>query len=434
VTKLAANGTGIVYSTFLGLGKGNGDSGNGIKVDRNGNAYLTGYIADPMLLGDAHRAFVGKLNPDGSLAFFNQVVNTTSFADEEPTELALDPAGNICISGTASIDTIPIVSGFQTQRQGTTSGFVIVLDPMGQNILYSTYIGTSTTTAQGIAADPYGYLYVTGATTSLMVTANAPQPAGDSDAFVVKINPWQSGANSLVYATYLGGTDYDTGLGITVDSLGDAVITGETKSSYAINGPGFPITSGAYQTDLAILTYADAHCTGTFMVDLCSDAFVAALSPDGGTLLYASYLGNSGPDTGTAVTLDAMGRVVFTGDACGFFPVTANAPQQTAGSCGTAFVAILDLSQAGAAQLVFSTFLGGTGGESGAAVAADVLGNIYVGGWTRSSDFPLVNPIVSRGGANGPSAFIAALSSTQPGSSPMFRAAPIKAPLRLSPR
>jgi len=411
VTKLSADGSRILYSTFLGEGKGGGDVGTGIVTDGAGNAYVTGYISDPMLLGDAHRAFVAKLNPDGSVCFFNQVVNSSADADERPSEIAIDAAANIYIAGQAGA-TIPIVNGFQDQGDYFGRGFVVVMDPTGQKILYSTYIGTSTTKANGIAVDQNGYVYVTGNTSGLATTPNAVQAqrGGDDDAFVVKIDPRQSGAASLLYATYLGGSDWDAGNAITVDASGIAVVTGETKSNYAVNNAGFPVTPDAYQSDLALHNYADTHCYGTFEVAFCSDAFLAVLSPDGTQLWYSTYLGGSGPDSGRAITLDTFGRVQITGQACGFFPTTSNATQSTAGSCGTAFLATFDLSQGPAGQLAFSTFLGGTGGDSGQGIGCDPQGNIYVAGWTQSADFPLVNPAMSIGGGNAPSVFVAKFS------------------------
>lgn len=288
----------------------------------------------------------------------------------------------------------------------------MVLDPSGQQILYSTYIGTGITKANSLVLDSNGYIYVTGNTSGITTTPNAfqPQRGGDDDAFVVKIDPGQSGAASLIYATYLGGSDWDAGNAITVDASGIAVITGETKSNYAINNAGFPVTPGAYQSDLAIHTYADTHCYGTFEVAFCSDAFLSVLSPDGSQLWYSSYLGGSGPDTGRAVTLDISGRVQLAGQACGFFPVTPDATQSAAGSCGTAFLATLDLSQQGPGQLAFSTFLGGTGGDSAQGIGCDPQGNIYIGGWTQSNNFPLVNPFMTVGGGNAPSAFVAKFS------------------------
>jgi hypothetical protein len=415
VTKLTPDGSNIVYSTFLGQGQGGGDVGSGIQVDGAGNAFITGYISDPNLLGDAHRAIVAKLNADGSLAFFHRVTNTTSDADERPSELALDAQDNIYMAGQAG-NTIPIVNGFQTQGDYFGRGFVVILDPTGQNILYSTYIGTGITKANGLALDPNGYVYVTGNTSGITTTPNAFQTtykgagiAGD-DAFVVKIDPGQSGAASLVYATYLGGSDWDAGNAITVDASGIAVVTGETKSNYAVNNAGFPVTPGAYQSDLAIHNYADTHCYGTFEVAFCSDAFLSVLSPDGSQLWYSTYLGGSGPDSGRAVTLDTSGRVQLAGQACGFFPVTPDATQSGAGSCGTAFLATLDLGQQGPGQLAFSTFLGGTGGDSAQGIGCDPQGNIYIGGWTQSNNFPLVNPFMNIGGGNAPSAFVAKFS------------------------
>jgi hypothetical protein len=242
----------------------------------------------------------------------------------------------------------------------------------------------------------------------MAATPNAfqQQNAGGADAFVVKIDPRQFGAASLIYATYVGGSDSDNANSITVDSQGVAVITGSTKSNYAITPPGFPVTANALQSDLAIQSVGDTHCHGTTDIDFCSDVFVTALSPDGSALLYSTYLGGSGPDVGLAITLDPSGRILVSGQACGFFPITADATQQTAGSRASGFLAALDPGQTGTAQLAFSTFLGGSAGDAGQGIATDGQGNVYVGGWTNSQDFPLVNPIMTVGGGNAPSVFV----------------------------
>lgn len=148
VAKLSPDGSSLIYSTLFGHGKSGGDSGNAITVDANGSAYFTGYRTDTNLLGDVHYAILGKLNPDGSLAFFNNsVTGSTGGADERPSGIRLDPQGNICVSGTSWWDTIPVVNGFATYS-GSTSGFMIELDPTGQNIVYSSYIGTRETYAK----------------------------------------------------------------------------------------------------------------------------------------------------------------------------------------------------------------------------------------------------------------------------------------------
>ena len=161
VAKVTPDGSSLVYSTFFGQGDGGTDSGYGVVVDANGNAYFTGYLCQSNLLGTAHHAYLGKLNPDGSVAFFNSnLTGHPGDADEEPAEIRLDPKGNIAIVGTSMWDTIPDVNGY-TGFAGFSNGFVIETDAGGYNILYSTYIGTRSTYGRGIAIDASGFIYVT---------------------------------------------------------------------------------------------------------------------------------------------------------------------------------------------------------------------------------------------------------------------------------
>ena len=175
MTKFNPTGSGLVYSTYLG---GNDlDVGYGIAVDGSGNAYVTGYT------------------------------QSTNF----PTTSG---AYQVAFGG------------------GYHDAFVTELNATGTALLYSTYLGGSgQDEGDGIAVDGAGNAYVTGLTASTnFPLQNAFQPAygGNADAFVAKLNPSLSGAASLVYSSYLGGSDTEFGYGIAVDSSGNAYVTGIT--------------------------------------------------------------------------------------------------------------------------------------------------------------------------------------------------------------
>ena len=144
VTKLSPDGSQIVFSTFIGSGQGAGDSGNGIRVDGSGNVFLTGYYTTPGLLGDAHNAFIAKLNPDGSFAGAVSISSAGIYADERPAALALDAQGNVYMAGTTYTNTIPIANGFQPDYHGSSTGFLVAVDASLTNLLYSTYLGSWT--------------------------------------------------------------------------------------------------------------------------------------------------------------------------------------------------------------------------------------------------------------------------------------------------
>src|SRR5213078_311962 len=217
----------------------------------------------------------------------------------------------------------------------------------------------------GIAVDALGNAYVTGFTGSanFPTTAGAFQTTfgGIVDAFVTKFNPPGTG---LVYSSYLGGSGVDDGLGIAVDALRNAYVTGFTGST------NFPTTAGAFQTTFG----------GT------EDAFVTKLNPMGTGLVYSTYLGGSGVDDGFGIAVDALRNAYVTGfTGSTNFPTTAGAFQTTGGDTVDAFVTKLNPTGTG---LVYSTYLGGSSDDEGLAIAVDALGNAYVTGITFSTNFP----------------------------------------------
>lgn len=274
----------------------------------------------------------------------------------------------------------------------------LVIDPV---LFYSSYLGGSLADrGTSIAADPRGAVYITGQTFS---TAPSPFPttpgtlqvtlSGPSDAFVSKFDTTQSGAASLVYSTYLGGSGDEAGNGIAVDSAGSAYVTGQTSSV------DFPTTPGtAFQTALNGPT----------------DAFLAKLDPMGATLAYSTYLGGSDMDSGNSIVVASGGVAYLTGLTTSVdFPLSSSPLQGTPGGGQDAFVAKIDTTLSAGASLVYSTYLGGSGDETGSGIAVDSAGSSYVTGQTSSVDFPTTPGTAFQTGLNGPTdAFLAKLDPT----------------------
>jgi hypothetical protein len=190
----------------------------------------------------------------------------------------------------------------------------------------------------------------------------------------------------LIYSTYLGGSDADAGLGIAVDSSGDAYVTGNASS------PDFPTTPGAFQT-----TYNNG------------DAFVSKINPKSSALVYSTYLGGSAYDYGQGIAVDSSGDAYVTGfTASTDFP-TMNPLQPTFGG-GYSDAFVTELNPAGSA-LVYSTYLGGSGNDYGQGIAVDSAGNAYVTGQTASTNFPTMNPLQPTYGGGQDDAFMSKINT-----------------------
>lgn len=384
VTKLNPAGTALLYSTYLG-GSG-ADDGFDIAVDAAGNAYVTGITNSPdfpttagafqatLAGGFFGDAFVTKLNPTGSALVYSTYLGGTGA--NQGRGIAVDTAGSAYVTGRTESADFPTTAGaFDTTPNDTAFGdaFVTKLNPAGSDLVYSTYLGgIGSDQGLGVALDAAGHAYVVGFTNS----SDFPTTPGshdrvlnngvgfNADAFVTKLDPTGS---ALIYSTYLGGRSDDTGLAIAVDAASSAYVTGGTQSD------DFPTTFGAF----------DGVLGGN------QDAFITKLDPAGAMLVYSTFLGGSFPDLGSDIKVDGAGRAHVTGNTGSVnFPTTADAFQATlaGGFSSDAFVTILDPT---GTLLVYSTYLGGTGGDFGHGIALDAAGNTYVVGFTESADFPV---------------------------------------------
>ncbi len=323
LAKLNAAGSALVYSTYLGGSLG--DAGYGIAVDAAGNAYVTGTTlssnfqtanAFQSTLKSTQDAFVTKVNATGSALVYSTFLGGTG--GEVGNSIAVDSTGSAYVAGTTFSNNFPTANPFQSTVKGALDAFVTKMNPAGSALAYSTYLGGNLDEAAvGIAVDSSGNAYIAGSTTSAdfpTVSALQSTYGGGVDAFVTKLN---STGLSLLYSTYLGGNAADYGIGIGLDSSGNASVGGETNSS------NFP-TANAVQT-----TYGGNR-----------DAFVTKLNTAGTTLVYSTYLGRTGSEAANDIAGDATGNAYVTGfTASTNFP-TANAFQTTfGGGADDAFVA-----------------------------------------------------------------------------------------------
>ncbi|WP_446483090.1 DUF7948 domain-containing protein [Cohnella xylanilytica] len=398
VTKVNAEGTALEFSTFIG--GSSLDLGAGIAVDDSGHAYVTGQTTSANFpvtsgafqpeIGGSRDGFVIKLSSDGSALLYSTYLGGSSV--DNGNAIAVDGSGHAYVTGTTSSTDFPTTPGAFQTAGGDNLGdiFVTKLSADGSALLYSTYIaGNHIDEGLAIAIDGSGNAYVAGATISsnFPTTPGAFQIAlrGTQDGFVTKLN---ADGSALVYSTFLGGSGNDDGEGIAVDEFGSAYVTGKTTST------DFPVTGGAFQT---------AFGGGTF------DAYVTKLSPDGSALVYSTYLGGSGTDTGVGIGLSG-GRAYVAGiTGSGNFPVTPDAVQPSLAGAEDAFLTQLNVS---GSALDFSTFIGGSSNDSGFSLAVDRSGSAYMTGQTFSSNYPVTPGAFQQALAGGGDSFVTKIGNT----------------------
>jgi hypothetical protein len=274
--------------------------------------------------------------------------------------IGVDSQGNAYIAGTT----------FDPLREGNTNAYTFKLNAAGTAVLWQASFGSGNynDSATAIAVDASGSAYVTGWTEypnavpafPHFPTVNALQanPSGPSDAFVTTFDT----NGNMTYSTLIGGAGADRADGIGLNGSGNIVITGKTTSA------DFP-TAQALQPALR----------GT------SDAFVAALNPDGSALLYSTYVGGSGDDAGVGVAVDVNGNAYVTGSTTSTDFPTPNAIRFANAGGLDAFIFELDAT---GSSLLYGTYLGGSSDDSPTGIAVDGLNAAYVTGRTNSPDFP----------------------------------------------
>ena len=424
----------LVYSTYLSGSQG--AQANAIAVDANGLVYVAGETesidfaltqntfqtpADfqtcctsnstpsagataaptpsPSLVEGV--AFVSVLNPAASGSA--QLVYSTFLGGkkgdtQQASAVAVDSRGFIYVGGDTYASDFPLTSSaFQSTELLRDAGaaFVSILNPAASGsaqLVYSTYLtGSSGSQVRAVAVDSSGLAYVAGTTGSIdfPVTSNALATVNkvyvnNRDAetgFVSILDPSQSGSNSLVYSSYLGGSTQELVFGIALGPGNAIYVAGTTEST------DFPVTRSAFQSKLKGSPPSGAE----------SSAFLTVLNPtQSAQLVYSTILGGSMPaypdDQGNAVAVDSKGLAYVSGAAQSTdFPVTSAAIQRTNKSNGTnAFVSVLDPAKSGSGSLVFSTYLGGSsGGDQASGIAVDSRRFAYLTGTAFSADFPI---------------------------------------------
>ncbi|HEX8597161.1 MAG TPA: SBBP repeat-containing protein [Chloroflexia bacterium] len=431
VVKIKTLGSGdssLMYSTYLGSPGGPGsngeDRGEGIAIDGYGNAYVTGYttgsdtFADFPIVGNAAQptfgkgirdAYLTKLNPYGTSLLYSTYLGGNGL--DNGWDISVHSSGQAFITGNTASSNLRMVNAYKTAYGGGTyDAYLIKIDtnaPSGiDSLTYSTYLGGSgEDVGQGVANNNSGDAYLTGYTTSVtgfpLKDAARTSLGGSQDAFITRINTTVAGLNSLVYSTYWGGSGYESGSGgIVVPADGYIYVAGETASTDLVTSTNAyrRTRSGAF----------DAYLTKF------SDPMTSRATPQ-----YSTYLGGSSFQSAFGLAVDSLGYAYLTGETASTnFPL-ANPYLSTNSGGMDAFVSVLNTWGSGVSSLIFSTYLGGSAGDAGAGIATQGDGNIYVAGYTRSTDLPIRNGYqtsytVSIINPNAPEAFFAKLHFETP--------------------
>lgn len=360
----------LVYSTYIGGVFS--DRGWGITFDTAGNTYVTGMTESfdfPCL--NQYEQFIGSWTPFVlKLDPNGNLLYSTCLGgsnNDEGTGIYVDSSGNAYVTGYTQSNDFPLVNPLQSQLNGYQDAFVAKLSPAGNALLYSTYLGGSNAdTAMAITLDDSGNVYLTGYTNSTDFPVMNPVQSNLTGIHSAFVTKINPSGTALIYSTYLGGSSCNHAVAIALDAAGNAYITGTTDSS------DFPTVNAFQPTPGGGL-----------------DAFICKLNPNGSALVFSTYLGGSANDMAYDLDVDSLGNVVVTGQTYSAnFPVL-NPLQIILKGSYDAFVAKFNSS----GILLFSTFLGGSAQNWGNAIAVGPLGNIYIAGATSSIDFPLLNPL-----------------------------------------
>jgi hypothetical protein len=477
----------LAYSTMLG--GSNIDGANAIAVASDDTAFIAGgtFSTDfptvhPLQpnVGGPHDfpqdAFVAKISSDGSTLLYSTYLGGSE--QDAANGIAVDPFGDAYVTGTTESKDFPVTAGSLNPDCGgdaqcgasynsggliVSNAFVSKLNPEGSALIYSTYLGEyENVRGQAIAVDADQNAYVTGQTEAngvptvpiitpalppppFPITASAFQGAfggGATDCFITKIS---ATGTSVLYSSYLGGTDEDTCYGVAVDSTQNAYLTGLTYSAdfplagaiqgvYGGAGDAFVSkvnTNGTGAGSLVFSTYlggAGLDEGNGVAADNSGHVYVAGLTNSGGLpagtgsgsyagggdafaaeyatppslpagLVYFSYVGGTQADAANGIAIDSLGNAYITGSTVSTNFPSVGAPFQPAFDGGNADAFVTELNPTGSA-LVYSTYLGGTNTDIAYGIAVDATGAAYVAGQTCSSDFPQSNPLPINAGGN----------------------------------
>jgi hypothetical protein len=385
VSKLSSSGDQLIYSTFLG-GK-DIEYAEGIVVDPEGRAIISGTTesatfpicnAFDSTYNGERDIVVAKLSANGDSLQFSTFIGGTG--SDNAFNIALAPDTTIIVSGYTSSTDIPVPAAYDGQINGSSDAYLAHLSASGDSLINATYFGGSSSDySDAIGLDSCGRLIIAGNTHSanfpvlnaLDSTFNGGEHGGDM--FLAKFNGI---ADSLLFSTYFGGSSNEQPAGLAIDQTGNIYIAGSTSSN------DFPLQS-AY----------DTHYHGRDVNGARNDGFVSKFT-NACSLVYSTYLGGIQDDVPCGIKVDQHQNAFIQGNTMSpDFPIVDpidggffDGIYSGGAYIGDAFLVELD-SQG--TEILYGTYIGGTGGDAGYASAMDQDGNPYISGYTWSRDFPL---------------------------------------------
>jgi alkaline phosphatase len=410
VTKFSADGSSLVYSTFV-MGTEDGFSNGGLvqlALDSSNNAVIgfstsldsfgtTPGALNSTINGDRD-VILAKISADGSNLVYGTYLGGSG--GDSISGLIIDSEDNIYFTGQTDSSDFPTTSNaYQRDHNGGLDVYITKLSANGSTLEFSTlYGGSGHDNFPLLARDSNQNLWISSSTTSsnLPVTPDAIRSSliggngwsfgGYLSAVDLYLAKFSADGSQLLYSSYLGGSKSEYVGGIVLDSYDNLIISGSTGSN------DFPITSDAFD---------DSYNGGNLDPDFAGDIFVTKITSDGSEILYSTFFGGSDYyEFIRDMTIDSQDRIYLTGwTGSADFPLHASALDSVhdgiasySGDGGEAFLSVLSTDSE--QQLVYSTFIGGQGGDEGFSVMVDDLNNIYIAGRTSSSDFPTTANVV----------------------------------------
>ncbi|MCP4218038.1 MAG: hypothetical protein GY765_25570, partial [bacterium] len=376
VTKYSPDGQTLIFSTVFG--GSNIDSIFDTTFDSNNCIYLTGHTGSTNFpttlyayqtsssgLGDI---FVTKLSPSGNELLYSTFVGGARH--DVGLGIAVNNNGYAYITGhtlSSNFPTTPNALVGSYQNTGNASiAFLTKLSPNGRSLSYSTYFYARD--GNDIVVDDNGFAYITGTAGGGLPVVNAYQSSyggGRYDAYLTKFSP---DCASLIFSTYIGGSEIDQSLEVSVDNSGCPYITGNTNST------DFPL----YRD---FQGWRGSH-----------DCFIVKFSSDGSEIVYSTLIGGLQSEGGWELDIDSFGNAYVIGSTSSQDLLLKNPYQDTYNGNGDIFVAKVSFN-GNSSILEFSTYFGGSAFEGTPNIDINSNGSIYISSNSNSQEIPLQNPI-----------------------------------------